>query len=132
MVTHSSILAWRIPRTKEPGRLQSMVFQRVGHDSRDFECMDRGSTASLSKWVPCWTAQPLRCLRVGQPGPEQPGKREDGRGGKDREVLGATVREQRGAGWEKGGGGREEIRVLIVQGQAIPSLSCPNSYGDRN
>ena len=28
---HSSILAWRIPRTEEPGRLQSMVLQRVGH-----------------------------------------------------------------------------------------------------
>ena len=32
MVTHSSILAWRIPRTEEPGRLQSMESQRVGHD----------------------------------------------------------------------------------------------------
>ena len=30
--THSSILAWRIPWTVEPGRLQSMVWQRVGHD----------------------------------------------------------------------------------------------------
>ena len=32
MVTHSSILAWRIPRTEEPGGLQSMGSQRVGHD----------------------------------------------------------------------------------------------------
>ena len=32
MATHSSILAWRIPWTKEPGRLQSMGSQRVGHD----------------------------------------------------------------------------------------------------
>ena len=32
MATHSSILAWRIPRTEEPGRLQSMGSQRVGHD----------------------------------------------------------------------------------------------------
>ena len=32
MATHSSILAWRIPRMKEPGRLQSMGLQRVGHD----------------------------------------------------------------------------------------------------
>ena len=32
MVTHSSILAWRIPWTEEPGRLQSMGSQRVGHD----------------------------------------------------------------------------------------------------
>ena len=30
--THSSILAWRIPWTEEPGGLQSMVSQRVGHD----------------------------------------------------------------------------------------------------
>ena len=32
MVTHSNILAWRIPWTKEPGGLQSMESQRVGHD----------------------------------------------------------------------------------------------------
>ena len=32
MATHCSILAWRIPRTEEPGRLQSMGLQRVGHD----------------------------------------------------------------------------------------------------
>ena len=33
--THSSILAWRIPRTEEPGRLQSMGSQRVRHDWSD-------------------------------------------------------------------------------------------------
>ena len=32
MATHSSILAWGIPWTKEPGRLQSMWLQRAGHD----------------------------------------------------------------------------------------------------
>ena len=32
MATHSSILAWRIPWIEEPGRLQSMGSQRVGHD----------------------------------------------------------------------------------------------------
>ena len=32
MATHSTILAWRIPWTEEPGRLQSMGSQRVGHD----------------------------------------------------------------------------------------------------
>ena len=32
MATHSSIRAWRIPRTEEPGGLQSMGPQRVGHD----------------------------------------------------------------------------------------------------
>ena len=35
MVTHSSILAWRIPWTEEPGRLQSMGSQRVGHNRSD-------------------------------------------------------------------------------------------------
>ena len=32
MATHSSILAWRIPWTHEPGRLQSVGSQRVRHD----------------------------------------------------------------------------------------------------
>ena len=32
MATHSSIPAWEIPRTEEPGRLQSMGSQRVGHN----------------------------------------------------------------------------------------------------
>ena len=32
MATHSSLLAWRIPWKEEPGRLQSMGAQRVGHD----------------------------------------------------------------------------------------------------
>ena len=32
MATHSSILAWKITWTEEPGRLQSMGWQRVGHD----------------------------------------------------------------------------------------------------
>ena len=31
MATHSSVLAWKIPRTEEPGRLQSIGSQRVGH-----------------------------------------------------------------------------------------------------
>ena len=32
MATHSSILVWKIPWTKEPGRLQSMESQSIGHD----------------------------------------------------------------------------------------------------
>ena len=32
MATHSSTLAWRIPWTEEPGKLQSMGLQRVAHD----------------------------------------------------------------------------------------------------
>ena len=32
MAIHSSIIAWKIPWTEEPGRLQSMGSQKVGHD----------------------------------------------------------------------------------------------------
>ena len=32
MATHSSTLAWKIPWTEDPGRLQTMRSQRVGHD----------------------------------------------------------------------------------------------------
>ena len=40
MTTHSSILAWRIPWTEEPGRLQSMGSQRVGHYWMTFTLWD--------------------------------------------------------------------------------------------
>ena len=36
MATHSSILVWRIPWTEEPGGLQSMGSQRIGHDRVTF------------------------------------------------------------------------------------------------
>ena len=32
MATHTSIFAWRIPRTEEPSELQSIGLQRAGHD----------------------------------------------------------------------------------------------------
>ena len=35
MATHSSVLAWRIPETGEPGGLRSMGSHRVGHDGSD-------------------------------------------------------------------------------------------------
>ena len=38
METHSSFLAWRISWTEEPGRLQSIVSQRAGHDRSDLTC----------------------------------------------------------------------------------------------
>ena len=44
MATHSSVLAWRIPWTEEPGRLQSVESQRPGHDWRDL-------AGKESKWV---------------------------------------------------------------------------------
>ena len=44
MATRSSILAWEIPWTEEPGRLQFMGSQRVGHDRAT-------SLLSLLNWV---------------------------------------------------------------------------------
>ena len=40
MATHSSILAWRIPWTEAPGRLQSMGSHRIGHNWRDLAHKD--------------------------------------------------------------------------------------------
>ena len=45
---HSSILAWRIPWTEEPGGLQSMGSQRVGHDWSDFACTHGGAHSRLA------------------------------------------------------------------------------------
>ena len=39
MATHSSVLAWKIPWTEKPSRLQSMGSQRVGHDRSDLACV---------------------------------------------------------------------------------------------
>ena len=46
MATHSSVLAWRIPRMEEPGGLQSMRSLRVGHDwatSLSLSCIGEGN-----------------------------------------------------------------------------------------
>ena len=48
MATHSSVLAWRIPGTGEPGGLLSMGSHRVGHDLSDLalQSMTTGHTES--------------------------------------------------------------------------------------
>ena len=57
MATHSSILAWKISETEDPGGLQSIGLQRVGHDlngrapplghqrsaDEDYVCLDYGT-----------------------------------------------------------------------------------------
>ena len=43
MATHSSVLAWRIPGTGEPGGLPSMGLHRVGHDWSDLAAAGKGS-----------------------------------------------------------------------------------------
>ena len=52
MALHSSTLAWKIPWTKEPGRLQSMRLQRVGHDwVTSLSCIGKGNGNPLQ--CPC-------------------------------------------------------------------------------
>ena len=46
MATHSSVLAWRIPGTGEPGRLPSMGSQRVRHDLRDLAAAAAAAAAA--------------------------------------------------------------------------------------
>ena len=48
MATHSSILAWRIPWTEEPGGLQSMGSQRLGEYTH----------------IPCYTSPPMTDLKL--------------------------------------------------------------------
>ena len=55
VVTQSSILAWKIPWTEEPGGLQSIGSQRVGHDWRDLACMHINSRVLvIILWVIIW------------------------------------------------------------------------------
>ena len=64
MATHSSILAWRIPWTEEPGRLQSMGSQKVRHDWATFTftcCPEAGAGSSsrhLLQHLPQLSKQP--------------------------------------------------------------------------
>ena len=48
MATHSSILAWRIPWSKEPDRLQSIGSQRVWHDWSDLAHTHIGTLEKVS------------------------------------------------------------------------------------
>ena len=47
MAIHSSIIALRIPWTEEPGRLQSLGSQRVGHNRSDWACMHAYGTKEV-------------------------------------------------------------------------------------
>ena len=61
MAIYSSILAWKIPWTEEPGRLQSMGLQRVGHDERlhFFSFLRREAGAPRGT---VWEQQPWKVL----------------------------------------------------------------------
>ena len=49
MATHSSVLAWKIPGTAEPGGLPSMGLHRVGHDSRDLAAAAAAAALSTER-----------------------------------------------------------------------------------
>ena len=55
MATHSNMLAWKIPWTEEPGRLQSMGSQRVRHDWSDLAAAEVTNLDSLvlRRWRLC-------------------------------------------------------------------------------
>ena len=59
MATHSSVLAWRVPWSEEPGRLQSTALQRVRHNWSDLACTD----SQVRRWV---TAESHSDLPSGQ------------------------------------------------------------------
>ena len=61
MATHSSILAWRIPWTEEPGRLRSMASQRVGHDWSDSA---RASGFAYSLSPPLFLSEFYLCFKA--------------------------------------------------------------------
>ena len=56
MATHSSILAWRIPWTEEPARLQSLESQRVGQDGATYTFF-LGATKNISPQDPTRTTE---------------------------------------------------------------------------
>ena len=54
MSTYFRSLAWRIPWTGEPGGLQSMGFQRVGHGCNNWACMGSISSYHYPLWIDIW------------------------------------------------------------------------------
>ena len=51
MVTHSSVLAWRISWTEEPGGLQSLESRKVGHDYSELACTQVHRNAFLFRYT---------------------------------------------------------------------------------
>ena len=63
MATHSSILSWKIPWTEEPGGLQSMGLERIGHDWAEQSLPERTSSSTeLINSAPC--SYPTLCSFV--------------------------------------------------------------------
>ena len=69
MATQSSILAWIIPWTEEPGELQSMELQRVGHDwahthTQTYTHKYHYNPIQNSKWIQFSSVQSLSCVWI--------------------------------------------------------------------
>ena len=64
MATHSSILAWRIPWTEDPGGLQSMGSQRVGHNWSDLARTHRFTWPNVLYRSPRVQHRVLRCNKL--------------------------------------------------------------------
>ena len=47
LAAHSSVLAWKTPRSEEPGRLQSIGSQTVRHDCNDLVLIHKGRTSRM-------------------------------------------------------------------------------------
>ena len=70
MATHSSILAWRIVWTEEPGGLLSIGSHRVGHDCSNLACMhaletEMAAHSSVLAWRIPWTEELSRLQSMG-------------------------------------------------------------------
>ena len=64
MATHSSVLAWRIPGTGEPGGLPSLGSHRVGHDGSDLAAAAAGTilSALLSDTIETSSQPPMKLV----------------------------------------------------------------------
>ena len=73
MATHFSTLAWKIPWTEEPGGLQSMALQRVGHNWSDSAAaavggaVDKNPLPMQGTWVWFLVQEDSTCLRATKP-----------------------------------------------------------------
>ena len=67
MATHSSVLAWRVPGTGEPGGLPSMGSHRVGHDWSDLAAAAAAAVLGgwlFTAWVNIFFFRLFHCIRI--------------------------------------------------------------------
>ena len=66
MATHSTVLAWRIPGTGEPGGLPSMGSHRVGHNWSDLAAVAALQVILIPKFENCWSNKWLKYSKQGE------------------------------------------------------------------